>query len=128
MSSANNLFGKIASDILSKSTSNENNQRTGTSLYDCFCSFLFERHENLTPVQKKQVVAFYKGAKNVFSIQVQTTAIKVVINAKFGTLKDAKKLFRDVSNVGHWGNGDYQIRLEDDEYFDYVISLIKQNY
>jgi hypothetical protein len=54
--------------------------------------------------------------------------IKITFNAKIGTLKDDKKLLRDVSNVGHWGNGDYQIKLENEAHFKDVLKLIKQIY
>ena len=32
---------------------------------------------------------------------------------KKGTLNDPKKIARDVSNIGHWGNGDYEIKIKD---------------
>jgi predicted transport protein len=28
------------------------------------------------------------------------------------TLNDPKKIARDVSNMGHWGNGDYEIKIK----------------
>ncbi|MFM1807227.1 MAG: hypothetical protein RL212_1486, partial [Pseudomonadota bacterium] len=71
---------------------------------------------------------FYKDNKNILSIQTQTTSIKIILNVKKGMLLDEKKLFRDVSSVGQWGSGDYQIKLHCDEYCDYVIKLIKANF
>jgi predicted transport protein len=45
-----------------------------------------------------------------------------------GKLDDPKKLARDVSNVGHLANGDYEISFKpDDENFEYIISLVKQS-
>jgi hypothetical protein len=32
----------------------------------------------------------------------------------------------DVSNSGHWGNGDYQIIIHDTTDMEYLLSLIKQ--
>ena len=37
-----------------------------------------------------------------------------------------KKLAQDISNIGHWGNGDYQIQVEDDKDLEYIMSLVKQ--
>lgn len=34
---------------------------------------------------------------------------------------------RDVSKIGHFGNGDYEVTLKDDEDFEYIMSLIKQS-
>jgi predicted transport protein len=35
-------------------------------------------------------------------------------------------LAEDVSEKGHWGNGDYQIQVETDKDLEYIMSLIKQ--
>lgn len=32
----------------------------------------------------------------------------------------------DVSTVGHWGNGDYMIKIESDVNLEYIMSLVKQ--
>jgi len=42
--------------------------------------------------------------------------------------KKFKKLARDVSKIGTWGNGDYLIKVENDKDFEYIMSLIKQSY
>ena len=42
-------------------------------------------------------------------------------------LEDSKKLTRDVSEIGHYGNGDYQLQFSNDEDLEYVMSLIKQS-
>ena len=49
-------------------------------------------------------------------------------NTKAGTLDDPRNIARDVSNTGHWGNGDYQIQISNDEDIEYIFSLIKQLY
>jgi predicted transport protein len=33
---------------------------------------------------------------------------------------------RDISNIGHWGNGDYQTLVNNDDDLEYIMSLIKQ--
>ena len=42
--------------------------------------------------------------------------------------KDYKKIARDVSNIGHWGNGDYEVIISDKDDLDYLFDLIKQVY
>ena len=37
-----------------------------------------------------------------------------------------RKISRDVSSVGHWGNGDYEVVVDDTKNLEYVMSLIKQ--
>ncbi len=34
---------------------------------------------------------------------------------------------RDVSNIGHWGNGDYEIKITEPSDIGYVLSLIRQS-
>lgn len=43
--------------------------------------------------------------------------------AKIGNLDDPKGLVKDVSNIGHIGNGDYQIQIECDKDLEYIMSL-----
>ena len=35
---------------------------------------------------------------------------------------------RDVSGIGHWGNGNYEIKLKPEDDLNDLISLIKQSY
>lgn len=41
---------------------------------------------------------------------------------------DYKGLTRDVSDKGHWGVGDYEIKLKSENDFDYFVELFKQSY
>ena len=47
---------------------------------------------------------------------------------KKGTLRDSAQLTRDVSSVGHWGNGDYEIALDDVSKIENIMPLIIQSY
>jgi len=52
----------------------------------------------------------------------------IYLNLKKGKLKDPRRLGQDVSNIGHWGIGDYAIRLKDSRDLKYAMGLIKQAY
>jgi len=54
--------------------------------------------------------------------------VAIVTPFKKGKLDDPKKIMRDVSAKGHWGNGDYEIVLKPGDNLDYLISLVKQSY
>jgi predicted transport protein len=71
-------------------------------------------------------IAFKRGGRNVVDIEPQQKALKIFINAKWGTIEDSKKIAKDVSNIGHLGNGDYQIQVHDDQNLEYIMSLVKQ--
>jgi predicted transport protein len=75
---------------------------------------------------KKLYIAFVLGT-NVVDIHIQKKQIKMWVNLRFGDLKDEKLIAKDVSNVGHWGNGDYEIAVGNDEHLEYILSLIKQS-
>ena len=47
---------------------------------------------------------------------------------KKGQLDDPKNLTKDMSGQGHWGNGDYVLRLSPNDELDYVMFLITQSY
>jgi predicted transport protein len=51
----------------------------------------------------------------------------VWLNLQQGDLDDPKEIARDVSSVGHWGNGDYEIVMRTDEEMEYILGLIKQS-
>lgn len=74
---------------------------------------------------KKKYIAFV-ATKNIVDIHIQKSALKLWVNLSKGELDDPKNISRDVSNVGHWGNGDYEIVLRNDDELEYVMSLIKQ--
>lgn len=75
----------------------------------------------------KKYIAFVSGA-NIVDIHIQRKALKMWINMFKGELDDPKKLARDVANIGHWGNGDYELQIRDDENIEYIMLLIKQSY
>ena len=76
---------------------------------------------------KKIRISFENGGKIVADISILKKSLKLWINLKKGQLKDNKKLTRDVSTVKHWGNGDYEIVIEDNKNIKYIMSLIKQS-
>ena len=39
-----------------------------------------------------------------------------------------QNLTRDISEIGHWGNGDYEIITKPGENLDYLMTIIKQSY
>lgn len=75
---------------------------------------------------KKKYIAFVSGS-NVVDIHIQKNALKMWLNLQQGDLDDPKEIARDVSSVGHWGNGDYEIIMRTDEDMEYILSLIKQS-
>ncbi|GAA8791624.1 DUF262 and DUF1524 domain-containing protein [Helicobacter pylori] len=68
----------------------------------------------------------YKFSKNFVDIVAQTKDLKLYLNMKFNELQDEKNLARDMTNKGHLGNGDIEVKLETKENIPYCLGLIKQ--
>jgi predicted transport protein len=81
---------------------------------------------NLEIKPKKKYIAFVAG-RNVIDILPQKKALKMWINMSKGELDDTKGIMRDVSTTGHWGNGDFEIQVKDDDNLEYILSLVKQS-
>jgi len=94
-------------------------------LYEKFKAAILNLTDGIEVKPQKFYIAFKKG-KNVTDIAILKKSLKLFINVKAGQLDDPKNLAQDVSNIGHWGNGDYQIQVEDDKDLEYIMSLVKQ--
>jgi len=94
-------------------------------LYEKFKSSILNLTDGIEILPQKYYIAFKKGS-NISDIEIQKKSLKIFINAKIGTLDDPKGLVKDFSNIGHRGNGDYQIQIENDKDLEYIMSLIKQ--
>jgi len=94
-------------------------------LYEKFKASILNLTDSIEIKPQKFYIAFKKG-KNITDITIQKKSLKIFINAKWGQLDDPKKIAKDVSNIGHSGNGDYQIQVEDDKDLEYIMSLVKQ--
>jgi len=97
------------------------------SLYDELKSQILSIDENIEVIPKKKYVAF-KADRNFVDILPQKSKIKFWLNLSKGQLKDIDSITRDVSNVGHWGNGDYEVSFSNSEELPVLLSLIKQSY
>ena len=82
--------------------------------------------DNIEIKPNKLYIAFVSGT-NVVDINPQKAALKIWFNMFMGELDDPKKITRDVSKIGHWGNGDYELKINSDEDLEYILSLIKQS-
>ncbi|MDE0471361.1 MAG: DUF5655 domain-containing protein [Ekhidna sp.] len=82
--------------------------------------------DNIEIKPRNKYIAFISG-RNVIDIHPQVKALKIWLNLNKGELDDPKKLMRDVSKTGHWGNGDYELQINSDKDLEYILSLVKQS-
>ena len=95
-------------------------------LYEAFKQAILNLSPDLEVKPKKMEVGLTKNSKIFTDIVILKSGLKIFINMKKGTLDDPKKLMRDVSSIGHWGNGDYEVIVSDTNNLEYIMSLVKQ--
>lgn len=86
--------------------------------------------KNIIEEPKAKYIA-YKLSTNFADLVILANSLKIFLNVKSGQLKDLYNLARDLTKpkpIGHWGNGDYEIKLNKEEDIDKVFELIKQSY
>jgi len=97
-------------------------------LYNKIREFILSLNDVITIKAKKLEIGFLYNNKIMIDIHLQKKALKLWLNTKMGTIDDSRNISKDMSNTGHWGNGDYEIQICDDEELEYIFSLIKQVY
>lgn len=94
-------------------------------LYETYKNAILNLTDDIEIVPKKLYIAFKKN-KNIADIIIMKKGIKMFINLKKGQLDDPKNLMKDVSETGHWGNGHYEVIVNDTKNLEYIMSLVKQ--
>ena len=94
-------------------------------LYEAFKEAILNLADDIEIEPKKLYIAFKKD-KNISDIVILKKGLKLFINLPIGKLEDPKEIMRDVSNTGHWGNGDYETIIKSTKDLEYIMSLVKQ--
>lgn len=95
-------------------------------LYERFKEAILNLGDNLDIKPKKKEIGFTHNGKIFMDICLLKNSLKIWINLKRGQLDDPRNIAEDVSSTGHWGNGDYQIKVSDDKHLEYIMSLVRQ--
>lgn len=70
----------------------------------------------------------YKAETNFVDVMPQASRLRLVLNMEFAEIEDPRRICRDVSNVGHIGNGDVEVGLTALSDLNYVVGLIRQSF
>jgi len=120
-------ISKITQEI--KVYTEEDHLNTATEeiveLYETFKNAIQNLTDDIEIAPKKLYIAFKKN-KNIADIVLLKKGLKIFINLKKGQLDDPKNLMKDVSETGHWGNGDYELVVNNSTNLEYIMSLVKQ--
>ncbi len=76
----------------------------------------------------KKLYIAYKTTTNFVDIEPQMRKLLVTLNMKFDEINDPLELCRDVSHIGHFGNGDIEIAISPLDQIDDVMDLVRQSF
>jgi predicted transport protein len=82
---------------------------------------------DISIIPRKTYISF-KRKTNFLDIHFLKEGLWCWINLKKGELDDPKGLSRDVSSIGHYGNGDYDLFINEYSDLDYMMFLINQSF
>ncbi len=94
-------------------------------LFDILRKEIKALDERITEKFNQEYIS-YMFDKNFVDIVPLKNGLKLYLNMPFTELQDEKNLARDMTNKGHLGNGDIEIKLETKENIPYCLGLIKQ--
>jgi len=86
--------------------------------------------KDIIEVAKAKYIA-YKTSTNFADVTIKQNSINVFLNVKSGKLSDPLRLARDLTKpkpIGHWGNGDYEIKITKIDNVPSILKLIQQSY
>ncbi|GHP55391.1 hypothetical protein VN0227_11570 [Helicobacter pylori] len=94
-------------------------------LFDILSKEIKALDERITEKFNQEYIS-YMFDKNFVDIVPLKNGLKLYLNMPFNELQDEKNLARDMTNKGHLGNGDIEVKLETKENIPYCLGLIKQ--
>lgn len=94
-------------------------------IYNELKEYILGLDDNITLKPTKLYIGFNRGRKSVFSIKLQKKSLVLWINTEPNMLDDPKKIIKDVTNIGHHGNGNSQINISSTDDIGYIEDLLK---
>ncbi len=94
-------------------------------LFDAFRIQVLALDECVNEEFLKLYVA-YKAETNFVDVIPQAQGLRLILNLNFPEIDDPREICRDVTNLGRWGNGNVEVRLEKLENLTYIIGLVRQ--
>jgi len=123
-----NIALKAIADQIKVYTEDDHRALTSEAIYELYEKYrdaILNLADGIDIKPQKHYVAFKKDG-NIACLEMQKKKMKIYIGAKVGKLDDPKGLAKDVSNIGHYGTGDYEVQVDSDKDLEYIMSLVKQ--
>jgi predicted transport protein len=85
----------------------------------------------LDPCVTEEFLKFYvayKAETNFVDVVAQAKRLKLSLNMRFSEISDIRRLCKDVTGLGQWGNGDVEVSLASKEDLPYIMGLVRQSF
>ena len=69
----------------------------------------------------------YRAETNFVDVVPQASGLRVILNMSYADLDDPRNLARDMTDIGHLGNGNMLVRLTEMEQLPYLMALVRQS-
>jgi len=76
----------------------------------------------------KQCIVYRVGNKTFVSVVPLQSGLKLYLNLPFNEVRHESSFCRDVSNKGHWGTGDVEVKVKDLSDIGRVMPLVERAY
>ncbi len=130
-------YPTVSNDMLNKySPKQEQNNTYSLQSYNHMCDNTLELYKpleqrilNLDSSVKREFKKLYiafKSITNFIDIVPQASGLRLSLNIDYDELDDPENLCKDIKDIGRWGNGDVEFKLENINQIEYAISLIGQ--
>lgn len=70
----------------------------------------------------------YKAETNFVDVVPQSKRLRLKLNMPFADISDSRGICKDVSGLGHWGNGDVEVGYTSLEDLPYIMGLVRQSF
>jgi len=93
---------------------------------DKFC-----RELDPTSVEKRYLKKYvsYAHGKGIFCcVHLQKSGLRIWLKLNYSRLENPPDYVRDVSNIGHWGNGDVEVRIDTIQKLETSTPFIRQSF
>ena len=94
-------------------------------LFDSFRKAVLSLDPSISEEFLKLYVA-YEAETNFVDVVPPKSRLWLSLNLPFHELHDPRRLARDVTNLGRWGNGKAEVELKGPEGLAYVLGLVRQ--
>jgi len=96
-------------------------------LFEQFRKRVLGLDPSITESVRKLYIA-YKASSNFVEVVALKSGLRLFLDVEQGTLDDPKGLCRNLSDIGHWGTGQIEVRLNTVEQLTAVMALVRQSY